>query len=108
VIKHGFSVSSQGYIWAELMRGQPIIVECERIYIRSSTLYAGGRVGAFFDLEDLAILAARGACDLRLPRLPPSFYYSKTKQRGRARNDMCVLRNPEFAGKMDWGIEWIV
>ena len=59
VIKHGFSASSQGYIWAELTRGQPIIVECERIYIRSSTLYAGGRVGAFFDLEDLAILAAR-------------------------------------------------
>jgi hypothetical protein len=23
-------------------------------------------------------------------------------------NDMCVLRNAEFAGKMDWGIEWIV
>ena len=25
-----------------------------------------------------------------------------------AHNDMCVLRNAEFAGKMDWGIEWIV
>jgi len=23
-------------------------------------------------------------------------------------NDMCVLRNAEFAGKMDWEIEWIV
>lgn len=61
----------------------------------------------FFDLEDLAILAARGACDLRLPRpapielrLAPNWCWTH--------NDMCVLRNAEFAGKMDWGIEWIV
>lgn len=27
---------------------------------------------------------------------------------GRTRNDLCVLRNAELEGKMDWGIEWIV